>query len=186
MGIWARLPFAVGPGLEMNGFFAFSVVGKLGLSWQQGLGTVFWSGVLCIFLTWLPVRQKIIDSIPSGLKTTISVTIGIFVATLGLRLSKILAFKNGVPDFADWSVVHLLANNAMVMYVGLTVAIVFGMKKFKIHGGMMIAIIASAVACRFLGIVAKTPETLSPAMFDAVLRLTFLLPWLIQDACRWC
>ena len=63
MGIWAKLPFAVAPGIEMSGFFAFSVCGTLGMTWQQGLGTVFWSGILCIILTLLPVRQKIIVSI---------------------------------------------------------------------------------------------------------------------------
>src|ERR1700735_4178776 len=61
MGLWAKLPFAVAPGIEMSGFFAFTVCGTLGMTWQQGLGTVFWSGILCIILTLLPVRQKIIE-----------------------------------------------------------------------------------------------------------------------------
>src|ERR1700679_429943 len=90
MGFWAKLPFAVAPGIEMSGFFAFSVCGTLGMTWQQGLGTVFWSGILCIILTLLPVRQKIIDSIPPGLKINIGVSVGMFVATIGLFVAKIL------------------------------------------------------------------------------------------------
>ena len=99
MGLWARLPFAVAPGLEMNGFFAFVVCGTLGMTWQQGLGAVFWSGILCIILTFLPVRQKIINAIPDGLKINIAVSVGVFVATIGLFLAKIVSFKNGFLIF---------------------------------------------------------------------------------------
>src|SRR5437588_7102376 len=44
MGLWARLPFALAPGMEMNAYVAFFVVGAFGFSWQQALGAVFWSG----------------------------------------------------------------------------------------------------------------------------------------------
>jgi AGZA family xanthine/uracil permease-like MFS transporter len=176
MGFWANLPFVVGPGLEMNGFFAFSVVGTLGLTWQQGLGTVFWSGVLCILLTWLPVRQKIIDSIPAGLKMSIAVTIGVFVVLLGLRLSKTIGFNDGLPDFAAWNFGLLLSSGAIVMYVGLISSIVLGLKRLKITGGMLVAIIASAIACKMLGIVAKAPETLSAEMFSALMQLNIFAP----------
>jgi len=100
MGLWAGLPFAVAPGLEMNGFFAFTVVKSMGFSWQEALGAVFLSGILCILLTWLPVRQKIIESIPNSLKISIAFSVGVFVATIGLFLAGILVFKNGVPDFS--------------------------------------------------------------------------------------
>src|SRR5579872_5173009 len=87
MGLWARLPFAVAPGLEMSGFFAFVVVGTLHMSWQQALGTVFFSGVLCVIFTSLRVRHNIITSIPIGLKKAIGTSVGVFVATIGLFLS---------------------------------------------------------------------------------------------------
>lgn len=133
MGVWARLPFAVAPGLEMNGFFVFAVVARLGLTWQQALGTVFWSGVLCIVLTWLPVRQKIIDSIPNGLKTNIAVSVGVFVATIGLYLSKIISFKNGFPNFSNWGSYQLLSSEAIVMYVGLLVSFLLGSKGLSLR-----------------------------------------------------
>jgi AGZA family xanthine/uracil permease-like MFS transporter len=126
MGLFARLPFALAPGLEMNGFFAFVVCGVLGLSWQQALGTVFWSGVLCIFFTWVKIRQQIIDAIPGGLKTNIAVSVGIFVATLGLFLSKILVFKDGFPDFSQWNAFNLISNQAIVLYAGLVISVVLG------------------------------------------------------------
>jgi len=171
MGVWARLPFAVAPGLEMNGFFVFAVVTKLGLTWQQALGTVFLSGVLCIILTWLPIRQRIIDSIPSGLKTNIAVSVGVFVATIGLYLSKIILFKNGFPNFFDWTANQLWSDKAIVMYIGLAVAFLLSSKRFKFTGALLVSIIVGAFACKVFGISSKIPTTISTDMFSAVWQL---------------
>ncbi|TAL03524.1 MAG: NCS2 family permease, partial [Rhodospirillaceae bacterium] len=168
MGLWARLPFAVAPGLEMNGFFAFVVVGTLGLSWQDALGTVFWSGVLCVLLTVLPFRQAIIDSIPSGLKINIGVSVGVFVATIGLFLAKIVAFKDGLPDLASMHTTSLASHEAVIMYITFAVAFLLGLKLFKFPGGMLVSIIVGAILCRVFGIVADKPAQLSSDMFLAI------------------
>ena len=170
MGLWARLPFAVAPGLEMNGFFAFVVCGTLGMTWQQGLGAVFWSGILCIILTFLPVRQKIINAIPDGLKINIAVSVGVFVATIGLFLAKIVSFKNGFPDFSNWDVSLLYSHEAIALYVGLIVASVLDMKRFKFLGGLLVAIIVATLVCRAFGITAKLPPQFSNAMFSAAFK----------------
>lgn len=174
MGIWAKLPFAVAPGIEMSGFFAFSVCGTLGMTWQQGLGTVFWSGILCIILTLLPVRQKIIDSIPAGLKINIGVSVGVFVATIGLFVAKILAFKNGLPDFSNWGIERLTSHEAIVLYVGFVAAVVLGLKRFRFLGSILVAIILAAIVCRMLGITVKAPPQLSAAMFASLFKLDIL------------
>jgi adenine/guanine/hypoxanthine permease len=171
MGIWAKLPFAVAPGIEMSGFFAFSVCGTLGMTWQQGLGTVFWSGILCIILTLLPVRQKIIDSIPAGLKINIGVSVGVFVATIGLFVAKILAFKDGLPDFSTWGLERLTSHEAIVLYVGFSAAVILGLKRFRFLGSILVAIIVAAIACKLFGIAVKTPPQFSPAMFAALFQL---------------
>lgn len=171
MGLWAKLPFAVAPGIEMSGFFAFSVCGTLGMSWQQGLGTVFWSGILCIILTVLPVRQKIIDAIPAGLKINIGVSVGVFVATIGLFVGKILSFKDGLPDFSNWSLDRFTSHEAIVLYVGFCAAFILGLKRFRFLGSILVAIIIAAIACRLLGITVKAPPELSPAMFKALFQL---------------
>ena len=98
MGIWARLPFVLAPGLEMNGFVAFSAIGLMGLTVSQALVSVFWSGVLCILLTWLPVRALIIRSIPLGLQSNLALSVGVFVLTIGLFLAKLLVFEKGLPS----------------------------------------------------------------------------------------
>jgi len=171
MGFWAKLPFAVAPGLEMSGFFAFSVCGTLGMTWQQGLGTVFWSGILCVILTLLPVRQKIINSIPAGLKINIGVSVGVFVATIGLFVAKILAFKDGLPDFSNWSFDRLTSPEAIVLYVGFLAAITLSLKQLRFIGSILVAIIIAAITCKLLGITVKTPPQLSTAMYASSLQL---------------
>jgi adenine/guanine/hypoxanthine permease len=152
MGLIARLPFAVAPGLEMNGFFAFYVVGTLGLDWKDALGTVFWSGVSYLLLALLPVRQKIVDSIPPGLKMSIGVSVGVFVATIGLQLSGIISFAKGLPSFSMWHVGVLYTKEAGVLYLGFLVSFILGLKRVRWSGGMLIAIVFCTVVCKSLGI----------------------------------
>lgn len=153
MGLWARLPFALAPGLEMNGFFAFTVCGTMGLSWQAALGAVFWSGLLCILFTWIPARGRIIDSIPNTLKANIAVAVGVFVFTIGLFLAKIAIFDNGFPK----GVGSFTSPQAIALYIGLAVSVILGHPKLKFPGGMLVAIIVAAVYCKTQGIVATTP-----------------------------
>lgn len=174
MGLWARLPFALAPGLEMNGFFAFAVVGNMGLTWQQALGTVFWSGILCIVFTWLPVRQKIIESIPDKLKVSIAFSVGIFVVTIGLFLAKIVVFDKGIIQWSALSAESLFTPKAIVLFFGLAVATILGFKRLNFPGGMLVAIIASTILCKFLGITVAEPAQLSSEMFSAVLQLDLM------------
>src|SRR3989338_5463909 len=64
MGVWAKKPFAVASGMEMNAYVAFFVILGLGFTWQESLGAVFWSGVIFMILTLTNVRTKIINAIP--------------------------------------------------------------------------------------------------------------------------
>jgi AGZA family xanthine/uracil permease-like MFS transporter len=168
MGMWARLPFAVAPGLEMNGFFAFYVVGRLGLSWQDALGTVFWSGVLYLILAALPVRQKIVDSIPAGLKISIGASVGVFVATIGLKLAGIVSFKDGLPNLWTWHFSTLITNEARVLYVGFFISLVLGLRRFRFPGGMFVAIVISTVVCKGLGIGQPVHAHLNSAIWTEI------------------
>ena len=167
MGLWPKLPFALAPGLEMNGFFAFTVCGTMGLSWQSALGAVFWSGLLCILFTWIPARGKIIDSIPAALKANIAVGVGIFVLTIGLFLAKIAIFDNGFPK----GVGSLTSPPAIALYIGLIVSVVLGLPKLRFPGGMLVAIIVAAVYCKTQGITASSPAAERQDWFAAVGQL---------------
>ncbi len=145
MGLWANLPFAVAPGLTMNSYFAFVVVQKMHFTWQQGLATVFVSGVLCVLLTALPLRQTIIDSIPSGLKRAITLTIGVFVATIGMFLAKVIGFTpEGRLDPVYFDAAHWTSPLAQVLLVGLVISAILGMRRLHFPAGMIIAIVAAA------------------------------------------
>lgn len=156
MGFYARLPFALAPGLEMNGFFTFVVVGTLGLTWQQALGAVFWSGVLCLVFTIVPFRKNIIDSIPDGLKKTMAVSVGVFVMTIGLFLSGLVQFTNGRISGVSLT----LTPKVFALLIGLAISIILGLVR-TFPGGMLVAIIVATVYCKVYGIVSTTPASLS-------------------------
>jgi len=84
MGLWANYPIALAPGLGLNAFFAFGVVGGMGVPWQTALGVIFLSGVIFLILAILPVRVWIINAIPRSLKMSISAGIGLFIGVIAL------------------------------------------------------------------------------------------------------
>ena len=85
MGLVARLPLAVAPGMGLNAFFAYTVVQGQGLTWQQGLGVVFVSGVVFLLLTLLGVRNAILRTMPPELLPAIGSGIGMFLVMVGLK-----------------------------------------------------------------------------------------------------
>lgn len=85
MGLYANYPIAQAPGMGLNAYFAFTVVGQMGYSWQVALGAVFLSGVLFIILSVLPIREAVVNAIPRSLKMAISAGIGLFLAIIALE-----------------------------------------------------------------------------------------------------
>ncbi|MDP1653380.1 MAG: NCS2 family permease [Rhodocyclaceae bacterium] len=83
--LYANYPIAIAPGMGLNAYFAFAVVGGMGFTWQQALGAVFISGVLFILVSLFRLREWIVNSIPRSLKFAISADIGLFLAIIGLK-----------------------------------------------------------------------------------------------------
>ena len=90
MGLYAKLPFALAPGMGLNAFFAYTVCLIMGYSWQFALTAVFIEGLIFIILTATNIREKIVDILPQTLKDSISVGIGLFIAFIGLKNSGIV------------------------------------------------------------------------------------------------
>jgi len=90
MGLYAKLPFALAPGMGLNAYFAYSVCQGLGLPWQVALGAVFIDGLIFLILSILPVRKWIVQSIPLNIKLATSVGIGLFIALIGLKSAGIV------------------------------------------------------------------------------------------------
>lgn len=100
MGLYANWPVALAPGMGLNAFFTFTVVGSMGYSWQIALGAVFLSGVLFVLLSVTRLRQWMIDGIPMSLRLAMTAGVGLFLGFIGLRFTGII-----VPD----------ANNALAL-----------------------------------------------------------------------
>jgi AGZA family xanthine/uracil permease-like MFS transporter len=166
MGLWARLPFVLAPGMEMNSYVAFYVVGALGYTWQQAFGAVFWSGILFILLTVTRVREQIIDAIPERMKVSLSLAVGVFLALIAFKLAGILTFS-GVHVSGIGSIT---APAAIAMYVGLSIALV--LDRLRIRTAVLASILVATVVYRILGVgMQEKAAEVSRAMFSAVGKL---------------
>ncbi|HEY9768980.1 MAG TPA: NCS2 family permease [Coleofasciculaceae cyanobacterium] len=84
MGLLAKYPFALAPGMGINAFFAYSVVLGLGIDWRVALASVFIEGLIFILLTISDIRRHLITAVPSSIKSATTVGIGLFLAYIGL------------------------------------------------------------------------------------------------------
>ena len=91
MGLYAKLPFAVAPGMGINAFFTFTIIFTQKVWWQVALGIVFWAGVLFLLISVTPVRETIAKAIPSELRIGTAAGIGIFLTFLGLKNAGVIA-----------------------------------------------------------------------------------------------
>ena len=168
MGVWAKKPFAVAPGIEMNAYVAFFVVVALGFSWQQALGAVFWSGVLFMILTLTNVRTKIINAIPDKMKSGLALCVGVFLMLIALRLAGILLYT-GV---AISGIGILLSPLAYIFYFGLASTLI--LRKFKVPGSVLISIILATILAYIFGLGGSgEPLKISKEMFSAIFQLDF-------------
>ncbi len=151
MALIANYPFALAPGLGLNAYFAYTVCGSMGYSWQLALLAVFVEGLIFLVLSLTNVREAIFDAIPLQLKKGVSVGIGLFVAFIGLQNgsivvnsdSTLVTLVNFGENFKEVGICALLA------LIGLIVISVLYVKNVK--GSILIGIIVTWV----LGIIAQ-------------------------------
>ncbi|HAE43163.1 MAG TPA: guanine permease [Clostridiales bacterium] len=189
MALYANLPFALAPGMGLNAFFTYAVVLGMGKSWQFALTAVFLEGIIFIILTFLNVREAIIDSIPLNVKKAISVGIGLFIAFIGLVNSEIIIHQDystiielgniteGVPLLALIGLIItgvLLAKNvkgALLIGILVTTAIGFPMGITTISEGFKVVSAPPSMAETFMKF--EFTEIFSFDMF--VVLFTFLM-----------
>ncbi|MGI1943369.1 NCS2 family permease [Shewanella glacialipiscicola] len=90
MGLMANYPIALAPGMGLNAFFTYTVVGEMGYSWETALGAVFLSGICFLILSLVRIREWIVNSIPMSLRIGIAAGIGLFLALIGLKSAGIV------------------------------------------------------------------------------------------------
>jgi len=147
MGMWANLPFALAPGMGLNAYFTFTVVGAMGIPWQVALAAVFVEGLifLIISLPQIGWRTKMINSIPQDLKIATGAGIGMFLALIGLQETGIVINDGvtlvGLDNTASWThtsgelwaIIGIVLIAAM-MARGITGSIVWGILGISIFG----------------------------------------------------
>jgi AGZA family xanthine/uracil permease-like MFS transporter len=138
MGLYARNPVLVAPGMGMNALFAFVMVHGGGMSWQTALGCVFWSGVIFAVLALFDVRKLVVDAIPANLRHAVSCGIGLFISLIGLVNAKFIV---GDPV----TIVHSAHLNPVIVtfLVGLAITIVLVAR--RVTGALMIGIVATTL-----------------------------------------
>ncbi len=90
MGLYAKLPYGLAPGMGINAFFTYTLVLGMGLTWQSALGVVFISGIIFIILSVLSIREMIVKAIPISLRFAIAGGIGLFIAFIGFQNAKLI------------------------------------------------------------------------------------------------
>ena len=187
MGLLGNYPVAQAPGMGQNAFFTYTVVLGMGFTWQTALGAVFLSGLIFIALSILPVREWLINSIPTSLKLGIAAGIGLFLGFLGLQNSGVVvanpATMVSLGELAAWGpVICLISFVTMVVLAarGVTGAVIVG-----ITVGTVLGIVSGQA--EFQGIVSR-PPSLSPVWLQLDLAgafqlsmLTVILTFLIVD-----
>lgn len=139
MGLWAKLPFALAPGMGLNAYFTFTVVLTLGIPWQTALGAVFISGILFAIIAFTGLRELILNAIPLHLKHAITAGIGAFLAIIGFVgagwIGDNAATFVQVGDFT--SVLPWVALGGVVLTAALLVN--------KVKGAILIGIIVTTI-----------------------------------------
>ena len=117
----------------------------MGFTWQQALATVFLSGILCFVLTALPVRRRLIASIPLGLKRAIATMVGVFVAAIGLLLTNLIVPSKPFISLNYSSLIPSTNPLLWVFLTGLAISVGLGNRKVNLPGGTILAIVAATL-----------------------------------------
>lgn len=165
MALLSNYPFALAPGMGLNAFFAYTVVGQMGYPWQVALAAVFVEGIIFIILSLTKVREAIFNSIPPSLKFGVTSGIGLFIAFIGLQNAKIVVdgptlvglypFKAALADGSFWST----GMGALLALIGIILTAVLLVK--KVPGGILMGILGTwilGMICELTGIYVPDPK----------------------------
>ncbi len=165
MGLYANYPIALAPAMGLNAYFAFTVVGSLGFTWQTALGAVFLSGLLFIFVSLFRLREAVVNAIPRSLKFSISAGIGLFLAIIGLKNAGLIAAHPAtLLTLGD---LHqpgtLLAIAGFMLIVAL--------EQRRTPGAIIIGVLAVTVASMLLGLtpyngLVAAPPSIAPTFLQ--------------------
>ncbi|MBB1474827.1 NCS2 family permease [Shewanella sp. SG41-3] len=143
MGLLANYPIALAPGMGLNAFFTYTVVGEMGYSWETALGAVFMSGVCFLILSLVRIREWIVNCIPMSLRFGIAAGIGLFLALIGLKNAGIVVASPAT----------LVTMGDITSFPALMAALGFFLIIAMVHRGLKAAVIFSILIVTALGMI---------------------------------
>ena len=156
MALLANYPFALAPGMGLNAYFAYTVVLKMGYTWQLALMAVFAEGIIFILLSLTNVREALFNAIPTTLKSAVSVGIGLFIAFVGLQNAKLIVNSDSTlltyQSFKG-ETFHSVGIGAILALIGVLIIAVMLVKKVK--GAILYGILITwvlGILCELCGL----------------------------------
>ena len=172
MGIYANWPVGLAPGMGLNAFFTYTVVGEMGYSWEVALGAVFLAGILFFIMSVTPLRQWMLESIPFNLRIAMGAGVGLFIGIIGLKSGGIITSNEAtLLSMGDLTKPETI----LAMFSFLVIAV---LSIRKIPGAIVIGIfLVTSVALalnliKFNGIV-SSPPSLMPVLLKLDISQAF-------------
>tara|TARA_X000001036_G_scaffold184787_1_gene174470 strand:+ start:2210 stop:3499 length:1290 start_codon:yes stop_codon:yes gene_type:complete len=156
MGVYANWPIGLAPGMGLNAFFTYTVVGEMGYSWQVALGAVFLAGVIFFIISVTPVRRYILESIPMNLRIAMGAGVGLFIGFIGL--------KNGGIVVSNQATYLAIGNftTPETLLSGLGFLIIMVLSVRRVPGAILIGILAITSFAAGLDLIKLTDAISSP------------------------
>jgi AGZA family xanthine/uracil permease-like MFS transporter len=165
MGLYARLPFAVAPGMGLNAFFAYTIVLQQQVPWQTALGIVFWAGVLFLVISATPLREMIALAIPANLRLAAAAGIGLLLTLIGLRNAGLVE-----ADPATLLRLGALDHRTVFLVIGVLIAVMLQRRNNPL--AFLASIVLITIAAWTLGYAVPPDRAISaPDFSSAFLKL---------------
>jgi AGZA family xanthine/uracil permease-like MFS transporter len=161
MGLYAKLPFAVAPGMGINAFFTYTIILAKEVPWPTALGIIFWAGVFFLLISLTPIRESIAKAIPREIRIAAACGIGVFLTFIGLKNAGFI-----VADPVTFVKIGSLGKPALLTIVGVAVSICLMSRRNPF--AFLVAIVLITVVAWALGLVSAPAQKLSLPDFKSV------------------
>src|ERR1043165_4464271 len=167
MGVYARYPFALAPGMGINAAVAGTLVATQQLTVAEAMGVIVCEGLAITLLVLIGIRERVLDAIPDSLKRAIGAGIGLFLAMIGLANGGVIAHGKGTL----LTLGNLHGKPTIVFLVGLLLA--FGLTARKVRGSLLISIGGATLLAVILGVAHAPAKVFSAPDFSLVGKVSF-------------
>ena len=169
MGLYANWPVGLAPGMGLNAFFTYTVVGGMGYPWEIALGAVFWSGILFTIMSITPLRKWMLEGIPVNLRIAMGSGVGLFIGLIGLKSGGIITGN----DATLLSLGDLSEESTLLSILGFLIIAILSMR--KVSGSIIIGILTITSISIFSGLVKfKGIISLPPDPLPVFLKLDII------------